>query len=172
MRTDGEKQLFHTRLIWLAPAAYALHILEEAPRFADWVGATLGGQMTFGGFAVNNAVFMAVLLALCAYAAVSRRALAHFALFFWISAQLFWNFWFHWYTTAAFGVYSPGLVTATLLYYPLSLYLGYIGLRERIIGVWALLMAVLGGGLLFGLVVWAGLYKFGPVPWCKWLLCA
>lgn len=149
------------RLVWLLPACYAPHILEEyASGFAGWVTGTLGGAMTDGGFLANNALFMAILLGLTAWASLRPSRLSAFLLLAWASGNLFWNFVFHLATTALFDRWSPGLATAVLLYYPVSLLVVRAALSECVVPPAALAAAVAIGGGLMLFVIWAGLLQF------------
>lgn len=149
---------FH-RLIWLMPAAFAPHIAEEyGTGFPDWVTQTLGGAMTAGAFLTNNALFMVILLSLTAWAAWRPSPVSAFVLLSWASGNLFWNAVFHLATTALYGRYSPGLVTAVLLYLPVSLLVAQTALRDRVLPQGAFAGAVCIGGALMLLVIEVGLY--------------
>lgn len=148
-------------LIWLMPASFAPHILEEfTAGFPDWVTHTLGSPMSAGGFLLNNAVFMAILLGLTVWAWRRPSALSAFVLLSWASGNLFWNFVFHLATTALYDRFSPGLVTAVLLYFPVSAVVGWSALRERVLPPAAFVAAVAIGGALMLIVIWAGLFRF------------
>ncbi|MDX2089142.1 MAG: HXXEE domain-containing protein [Kofleriaceae bacterium] len=161
------------RSIWLLPCAFALHIVEESRGFTAWVRDVLGGSIGLGAFLVNNAIFMGVLVGLCALATRTRQRWAVIALFFWVAGQVFWNFVFHLFTEIHFGAYSPGLVTATLLYYPLYLFL----VRQAVVEGWLtvrwIAASLIAGALGLAFTIWAGLYGFGDVPLSRWLpFCA
>ncbi|WP_431855114.1 HXXEE domain-containing protein [Azospirillum sp.] len=150
---------FH-RLIWLMPAAFAPHIVEEyGTGFPDWVTHTLGSSMTGGAFLLNNAVFMAILLSLTAWAAFRPSPLSAFVLLSWASGNLFWNFVFHLATTFLYDRFSPGLMTAVLLYFPISLAVAWTALGERVLSRAAFAGAVAIGGALMLVVIWAGLFQ-------------
>jgi hypothetical protein len=149
------------RLIWLMPAVYAVHIAEEwFGGFAAWISNVLGGSMTPEGFVVNNAGFMAVLLGLTTWAAVARTRLAVVVLIAWASGNLFWNFIFHLATVPIFDRYSPGLATATLLYFPVSYAVARSCLADRVLRPGAFTAAAAIGGGLMLVVIWGGLYSF------------
>lgn len=167
---ERERALFYPRLIWLLPAAFTLHVMEEAPGFASWVEGTIHGHMNPVAFYVNNAVFMAILVGLCGFAARRRTPLATGALFVMAAGQFFWNAVFHLYTTIAFHAYSPGVVTATFLYVPLFLYLAYVAVRERFVSPGAIAVSMPVGALGLLLLIWGGLYQFETVP-CTWWMC-
>lgn len=149
-------------LIWLMPASFAPHILEEfAAGFPGWVTDTLGSPMSAGGFLLNNAAFMAILLGLTGWASRRPAPLPAFLLLSWASGNLFWNFVFHLVTTLLYGRYSPGLVTAVLLYVPVSVAVGRAALREGVLPPAAFAAAMAVGAALMLLVIWGGLFGFG-----------
>jgi len=149
------------RLIWFMPAAYALHIVEEyVGGFAGWVTNVVGGAMSDVAFALNNVAFMAILLALTAWTSLSGSRLASFLLIVWASANLFWDFLFHLLLTAHYDRYSPGLITAVLLYYPLSLAIGTLAVRQGVLRTGHFVGAVSAGAALMAFVIWYGLFHF------------
>lgn len=86
------------KIIWLMPAAYALHIVEEyAGNFPAWVTNVVGGTFSYLGFDLNNLAFMVVLLVLVAINSRHPTRLRTFALVVFASANLFWDFLFHLY---------------------------------------------------------------------------
>lgn len=146
--------------MWLVPAAYALHIVEEfLGDFPAWVTNEIHGSFSTTGFVANNVVFMAVVLLLVA---LNRRPTRRRAtvLVLWTSANLLWDGLFHLIATAAIGVYSPGLVTSALLYFPVCLLLGTAVVTQGVVPVRRLVQAALGGLAAFGFVVWYGLFHF------------
>jgi len=155
-----QKQQFR-RLIWLLPAAFALHIVEEyVGGFPSWVTHVLGGSFNNLAFALNNAAFMVIMLFLTVWTTRSGSRPATFLLMAWASGNLFWDGLFHIVTTAALNRYSPGLVTSSLLYIPISLLIGWSSLRSQALSLGAFLGAVGAGAALLGFVIWYGLFHF------------
>ena len=150
------------RLIWLFPLSFAPHIFEEySGDFSHYVATAMGGFVMPGPvFLANNAVFMAILLGLCVWVARRPSARAAFVLTCWASGNTFWDFFVHLYYTVASGRYSPGLVTATLFYYPLPLLISYVGVRQERLSLRATLTAYAVGLLLLLLVIWGGVHHF------------
>jgi len=68
------------------------------------------------------------------------------------------------YLKTIFDTYSPGIVTATLLYYPVSLVMGYHAVKAGLVTRGWLVAIVAIGGLGMAFTIWSGLYHFGPVP--------
>ncbi|HNJ33717.1 MAG TPA: HXXEE domain-containing protein [Leptospiraceae bacterium] len=166
---EKERESFYSRLIWLFPAIFFFHVIEESLGFARWVQEILEGQIDISAFYINNAGFMVVLLGLTALASRKKTMWATVPLFFWVSGQQFWNFIFHMYTQFHFRHYSPGYFTALFLYFPVFLYLSYIALRERFLSGGFLFAAIVAGAFGMWFTIWAGLYHFGSFPWARWV---
>jgi hypothetical protein len=163
-----ERAHFFGRLLWLFPIIYFLHIVEESNGFAEWVNGVLQGRFSSLLFYLANAWFMVVLLVLTRLASRRRTEATVGLLFFFASGQFFWDAVFHVYAENHFGSYSPGFFTAVFLYLPVYGYLGYVALRERFLSPRGWLLGLIGGCLLLGFVIWAGLYRFGSIPWSLW----
>lgn len=147
--------------LWLMPLAFAAHIAEEYfGGFSKWVSTQMHGSMSNAMFLVNNAVFMAVLVGLVGWAAMSRSRLSAFLCMCWTSGNLFWDFWVHLLTTVWQGVYSPGLLTAALFYYPLPLFIARWAIVDRRMRRADVAAAFVVGMGLMGFVMWAGLWHF------------
>lgn len=160
MESQWEANAFH-RIIWSMPAAFAVHIVEEfRGGFPQWVTNVVGGSFDQPAFVANNAVFMSIMLGLTIWAARSTSHLSLFFLVFWASANLFWDSLFHIFATAAFDRYSPGLISSALLYIPISLAAAFAILRARMLPMRDFVIAAAMGMILFGLVVWYGLFHF------------
>jgi Protein of unknown function with HXXEE motif len=149
------------RLIWLMPAAFALHIVEEYQgNFPAWVTHVLGGSFNKLAFAYNNAVFLAIMVGLTVWVSKSGSRLAAFLLIAWASGNIFWDALFHVLTTAKFDRYSPGLITSSVLYLPISLVVGTATLQSRALSLKAFLGALALGLCLLTFVIWYGLFHF------------
>lgn len=108
-------------VLWIAIAAYGLHILEEYElNWRDWARAILGLPVEWGSFYVVNALVI-VLGATCA--AVGWRQ-PWFALAFPALMVINATF-FHVLPVVVTRVYSPGLATALLLFYPVAAWTYY-----------------------------------------------
>ena len=149
------------RFLWAMPAAYALHICEEyGTGFPAWMNQHMHASMTNAAFLMNNALFMAILLSLSTWASRSTSRLSAFLFLGWASGNLFWNFIFHLVTTLTADSYSPGLVTASLLYYPISIWVGVLAVRDGRLNLAGVLGAFAVGAGVMMFVIWAGLWHF------------
>ena len=111
-----ETVLSHDYVLWVALAAYGLHILEEYElNWRDWARKVLHLPVEWGSFYVVNA--LVVVVGGCC-AAVGWR-LPWFALGF-PALMLINATFFHILPTVITRVYSPGTATALLLFYPVA----------------------------------------------------
>lgn len=149
------------KIIWLMPAAYLLHIAEEyLGGFPEWVTRDVHGRFDDMAFVINNFAFMAILVTLV-YANFEKRTLTRSLLLVaFASANLFWDALFHLAMTPVLNRYSPGLITAMLLYYPLCLLIGVVIVKQQILTRRQFFLALLAGLALFAFVVWYGLFHF------------
>lgn len=149
------------KIIWLMPAAYLLHIVEEyAGNFPAWVSEDVHGKFNYFGFDTNNIMFMIVLLTLVTLNSRKTSTRTAITLTVFASANLFWDALFHLLMTVLLNRYSPGLLTAMLLYIPISLLVGIVVIKNRILRPRTFALALVGGAVLFGFVVWYGLFHF------------
>jgi hypothetical protein len=149
------------KVVWLMPAAYFLHIIEEyVGGFPAWVTHDVHGSFDDTGFAINNFAFMVVLLTLVYVNFRGSTPLRGVLLVVFASANLFWDALFHLVMTPILDRYSPGLVTAMLLYYPICILVGTVIIKDKILTSSQFVLALLGGLALFGFVVWYGLFHF------------
>ncbi len=153
------------KMIWCLPAVFAPHIAEEyVGGFPGWATHVLGGSFNYVLFDINNAVFMAILLGLTAWVSLKPSKPGIFLLLAWSSGNIFWDFLVHLSTTVALDRYSPGLLTAVLLYFPVSYFVGRAALRDKAIGVMGLACAYAVGLALIAFVIWQGLFHFAGLP--------
>ncbi|MDD1708264.1 MAG: HXXEE domain-containing protein [Methanoregulaceae archaeon] len=106
----------------MVPLAYGIHIIEETPRFVPWAKRYLSAPSTFAQFVLGNVIFMAYVLISVALATFYP---GEWTLVLGLStaAWIFSNFLIHASFTLYTGEYSPGVVTASALYAPVSVYI-------------------------------------------------
>jgi hypothetical protein len=152
------------RLIWLLPLAFAAHIAEEYlsgfPRYAAEIS---GHAMALPLFLGGNVGFILVMALLVRWVAKTRSPKANFWMLAWAAGNQFWNFVFHFVLVLAFDRNSPGLVTGTLVYFPLSLALWQAALAQRIVRPATLVGAILLGGVYMGAVAAFSIFHVGGV---------
>lgn len=111
-------------ILWLVPVAYFIHILEESPRFVPWAKKYLGAPETFAQFVLGNVIFMVYVL-ISVSLAIFYSSVWTLVLGLSTAAWIFSNFLIHAGFTLYTGQYSPGVVTASAIYVPVSLYIYY-----------------------------------------------
>lgn len=150
------------RLIWLLPIAFILHVGEEYVwGFPAWAERVTGYPMDLITFLGSNIAFIALMAVLTRWAAGAHTTKANFWLLTWAAGNLFWNFVFHLLCLLMLGLNSPGLVTATLIYLPLSLLIWWTALRQKAVSPAALVGAIALGGLFMGVVAVVGIFHVG-----------
>lgn len=99
-------------IVWLAPLAHPVHIVEEFWRFPLWASTYFAPGFTTQRFVVGNSVIMLGLLGLTVLVSVVRVRAGDFIYFCWLFGQLFHNALFHMGTTAYFGLARRAPVSA------------------------------------------------------------
>jgi Protein of unknown function with HXXEE motif len=135
----------HEYVLWIAVAAYGLHILEEYElNWRDWARSILHLPVEWGSFYIVNALVV-VLGACCA--AVGWRE-PWFALGF-AALMLVNATFFHVLPTITTRVYSPGVATGVVLFYPVAAWAYYGAMVDGVLTVGgAILSVVFGAGLM------------------------
>jgi hypothetical protein len=149
---------FQTSLL-LAPLAYAVHHFEEHVifDFRAWRLAYFPDNNALSTEALLAVLSAITLIYLLLHAAVRTRVSAWMALLFLMATQVH-NVLFHLGGTIAFQHFSPGLITALVLYVPANLLICKAALAEGLVTPRILTALFLAGGSLF----WA--FEFlGPV---------
>jgi hypothetical protein len=132
-RSSWARSAFEKRFGW-HPPFFAAHVLEEWPCFTRWVNRYASKKFTQADFARNNASGMATAILGCVALSIYSNRAVVFLFFVSVVAQLFFNMFFHLWTTVAFRTYSPGLWTSLLLYPPLSIFLALLAYHNGLIG--------------------------------------
>jgi len=109
------------RLAFSLPVIFLLHVAEEAPRFVAWFNSLVARGITQPLFLTVNTVAFVITLALALTIAAAPEAPAGVLLSAWVGFLMLANAIFHIVGTVAHSRYSPGAVTATLLYLPAGL---------------------------------------------------
>ncbi len=147
----ASRRLRFRQAVWLFIAGFAVHVLEEAPGFTDWVNRYASEQYSSGDFVRNNA--LGLLLTAGTTLVVTRTTNRTVFFVFYstiLTQQALWNTGFHVGSTVAFSAYSPGLVTALLVFLPVWWHLTRLALADGLISRGGVAIAVLIGGLVHG----------------------
>jgi hypothetical protein len=106
-----------TDLLWLATAAYGLHILEEYQlNWRDWARGVLGLPAEWNGFYVVNALVVVLGIVGANLAGHHPGVALAFPALMLINATFFHVLPF----ALTRGRFSPGLITAVVLFYPIG----------------------------------------------------
>jgi hypothetical protein len=105
-------------LMWLATAAYALHILEEFQlNWRDWARSALKLPVEWADFYVVNSLVIVFGIVAANLAATSAGIALAFPAVMLVNATFF-----HVLPTVRMrGRFSPGLLTAVALFYPIGI---------------------------------------------------
>jgi len=128
------------------PCAFAVHVAEEAPSFVAWFNSLVTPGITQGQFLSVNATAFFITLAIGSLVAMSRNAALSILAVAWVGFLMLANGLFHLVATLVHWRYSPGVVTGSFLYLPLSILFMRAVVREcRIRWATILLVALMGG---------------------------
>ncbi len=136
--------LVDLNILWLVPVAYFIHILEESPRFVPWAKKYLGAPETFGQFIIGNVIFMVYVL-VSVFLAIFYPSQWTLIIGLATAAWIFSNFLIHASYTLYTGEYSPGVVTASAIYAPVSLYIYYSLWASGIVNTLDIILSILIG---------------------------
>ncbi len=136
-------------ILWLVPVAYFVHILEESPRFVPWAQKYIGAPETFRQFIVGNVIFMAYIIIATSLAIFYPSKLT-LIIGLSTAAWIFSNFLIHAYFTLRTGEYSPGVVTASAIYVPVSVYIYYNFLGSGLLNTLDIVLSIIiGFGIMY-----------------------
>jgi hypothetical protein len=147
--------------VWLFPLVYGAHVAEEyAFHFPAYVSNVSGRHMSNSQFLFLNAVFW--LLMVAAVVAVLARP-AHAWLVMTLAAVLGINAALHVLGNLVTTAYSPGTVTAAILYVPLVVY-AFRRVLPHVSRGLALRAVALGAGIHAGVLLLAANPSLIPSP--------
>lgn len=130
-------------LIWLCVAAYGLHILEEfALDWRNWARNVLRLPAEWGDFYVTNALVIVLGVVAAEVAPVWPAVALGFPALMLINATFFHVVPF----AVTRGRFSPGLITAVLLFFPLAI----ATFRRVMMGAEAIGFAFAVGAVIMG----------------------
>lgn len=132
-------------LSWLALAAYSVHILEEYTfDWRNWARAVIGLPVEWTDFYVTNAVVIVLGIAQAQLAPTLAIAPLAFAALMLINATFFHVLPY----LRMKGRFSPGLVTALALFYPIGIAEFMQAQAERRLDIATVLFAFIIGAVL------------------------
>lgn len=140
----------HEYLLWICIACYGIHILEEFElNWRDWARSALRLPVEWSSFYVVNALVV-VLGVCCAEVGWKQPAFAlTYPALMIINATFF-----HVGPTVTTRVFSPGLMTALFLFYPVAGWMYYAAWQDGVLSVSAALCSfILGAALMASPIV-------------------
>jgi len=127
----------HSYLLWIATLIYGVHMLEETMYgWHDWVRKVLHLQAEMNEFYMVNAVVI-VLGASCAMVGWKNPA------FMVVNAVLF-----HIAPVLVTRIFSPGVITAVLLFLPTAAWIYYNAYLDGVLSVSTVIISSVSGALL------------------------
>jgi hypothetical protein len=129
------------------PVVFAIHVAEEAPGFVDWFNSLVAPDITQRLFLSVNATAFVITLAIASLVATSRDAGVCIGAVAWVGFLMLANGVLHLVATIVHSRYSPGVITGSLLYLPLSVLFMRAVVRECATSWRAVLLAALAGGV-------------------------
>lgn len=132
-------------LAWLSMAAYAVHIMEEYTfDWRNWARAVIKLPVEWSDFYVTNAVVISLGIAQAELAPTLPVAPLMFASLMLINALFFHILPF----VRTGGRFSPGLVTAILLFFPAGVAVWRTAGHEAALDGTTVMLAIFGGAAL------------------------
>lgn len=156
-------------ILWLVPIAYFIHIIEETPRFVPWAKRYFSAPSTFAQFVLGNVIFMSYVLVSVFLATVYPSEWT-IVLGLATAAWIFSNFLIHASLTLYTGEYSPGVVTASAIYAPVTVYIYTNFLGSGILSNLDIIVSIIIGFAVMSvptfIQVWRGKrdHKFDSAP--------
>lgn len=130
---------------WLGLAAYAIHILEEYSfNWRDWARAVIGLPVTWADFAVTNGLVIVLGIAQAELAATLPLIPLSFAALMLINATFFHVL----PVILKRGRFSPGLITAVLLFYPVVISIYDQAARDGVLSTGTIIGSLVIGAVL------------------------
>jgi hypothetical protein len=147
--------------IWLFPAIYLLHILEESfagERFYNWTHRIVGRRIPFRAFLALNACFLALMIA----AVLALQGGNWLWLLSALGTITAVNGLGHFVGTLATRSYSPGVITGLLLWLPLGV--AGLTLSRSALTAEAWWLGIAAGASVSGLVIMSALAVSRSAP--------
>jgi len=147
-------------IVWLFPAGYALHVLEELPHFTSWARQYANASFTMRDYLIVHVTGVVVAVASPFVIRYYPSPSVTFLFFtFAFTPAVFFNILFHAGATAVFRAYSPGLLTAITIY-PVTFFLvTRQALRERLISKRAAMISFFLAGVFHAADVSHNVFK-------------
>ena len=146
-------------LIVLGPLIYAIHHFEEHVifNFREWRLSYFSDNNSITTEAILIILISQLLIFIFVHLIKNNRGSAHLVLFFLMTTQVI-NAFFHVFFSFYFNDFSPGAITAVLLYLPVNYFIIRAALREGYIKSYVELLIL----FLSGIVTFTLFEMMGP----------
>jgi hypothetical protein len=134
-------------LAFLAPVVFVIHVVEEGTKFVPWFNGLVEPDISQPLFLRVNATAFVITVVLAAILAATREPAVAVVDLAWLGFLFFANALFHVTGTMVHHRYSPGVVTAILLYLPYFAVLFAVVLKRLRVPVSVALVATVLGAL-------------------------
>ncbi len=129
------------------PIVFVCHVLEEAPHFVEWFNSLVTPGISQRLFLSVNLTAFVITLLLGGFVAMTRGAVLSILTVAWVGFLMLANGIFHLVATIVHWRYSPGVITGTLLYIPLSFLFMRAVVRECAYAWSTVVLVALFGGI-------------------------
>ena len=133
------------RAVWLAPVLFVLHIAEEAPGLVAWFNTLVADGITQEFFYTVNGFGLVITIAVAALAATAKTDGGMLPALIWLSFVMPVNGLFHLTATIVHGMYSPGVVTAVVLFWPYFAWFVWLVIKRTKLNRAGIAVAILAG---------------------------
>jgi hypothetical protein len=135
--------------VWLFPAAFVLHVLEEWPRFTHWAKRYASDLFTQRDYDVIHLAGIVIAIAFTSIVWRFPNRWVAFVFFAFVFApSVFFNTLFHAGATIFTREYCPGVITALILYLPVFFFVSRLAWRENLLDLRTLTAGVVIAGTL------------------------
>jgi hypothetical protein len=135
------------RLILLSPLIFILHVAEEAPGFVVWFNSLVERGISQRLFLTVNISALVITVFIATAVAIAKTKGAVILALSWLSFLMFANALLHIVGTMAHDRYSPGVITAMILYLPYFLWFLYRSIRQYSISTLTASIVIVSGSL-------------------------
>jgi hypothetical protein len=135
------------RLAIALPLAFLVHVAEEAPGILQWLNARVEQDASMHLYVASGAAIFVITVAVAHLLSIARDRLAATIALAWIGFAIFGNAVYHILGTVADRAYVPGVVTAVMLYLPISALLVRATVIECRMPAWAAIGVLVAGGI-------------------------
>src|SRR3989442_11756638 len=140
------------QLCWFIFAFLVAHVLEEFPGFPEWATRHFGTTTT-GFYILSHIPLLTGAFFIVYRSSKDQKNGAWIFLAVLVQWALFVNGLFHLTTTLVFREYSPGVVTALVLYVPFTVYFLKRVIRDGYLSHKQVVISCVGGTVLTALII-------------------